>query len=113
MTDPTITVDPDGTIHASIDIDLSSGETPAADASSDGPDEQPATNEATDALGNIITGTVKTAAKAAGTVLGTIWDVLKPDGSPAADSDQDAGEETSGVLGSSVNVDFQENYLRM
>ena len=95
MTDPTVTVDPDGTIHANLDIDLSSGEPPSAAASPDVPDEQPATNEATDVFGNIITGTVKTAAKAAGTVLGTIWDVLKPDGSPAADSDQGAGEETS------------------
>lgn len=95
MTDPTITVDPDGTIHASLDIDLSSGEAPATDASPDVPDEQPATNEATDALGNIVTGTVKTAAKATGAVLGTIWDVLKPDGSSAADSDQGADEETS------------------
>lgn len=90
MSEPTITVEPDGTIHASLDIDLSSGEVPPNDTSSETPDEQPATNEATDALGNIIAGTVKTAAKAAGTVLGTIWDVLKPDGSPVADSDQGA-----------------------
>ena len=95
MTDPTVTVDPDGTIHANLDIDLSSGEPPVADASSEVSDEQPTNNEATDALGNIITGTVKTAAKTASAVLGTIWDVLKPDGSPAADSDQGAGEETS------------------
>lgn len=74
MSDPTLTVDPDGTIHASLEIDL-----PAAEPEQPEPDDsdQPATNEATDALGNVIVGT----AKAAGKVLKTVWDVLKPDGS--------------------------------
>lgn len=80
MSDHTLTVDPDGTVHASLEVDLPAEE-PEQPEPADS--DQPATNEATDALGNVIMGT----AKAAGKVLKTVWDVLRPEGSQKPSSE--------------------------
>jgi hypothetical protein len=72
MSDPVVSVEPDGTIHASVDIEL-----PAEEAPPDEPGAQP-TSEATNVLGSIIVGAAKAAGKVAGRVIGAAWDVVKP-----------------------------------
>lgn len=90
MSDPTLTADPNGTIHASLEIELP-GESPQ-------PGEQPEqpASEATDVLGDIIVGAAKAAGKVAGAVLGTAWDVIKPSEGepqrPAEEPDEAGGQ---------------------
>mgnify|MGYP003527113496 FL=1 len=93
MSDPTLTADPNGTIHASIEVELP-GETPPPDEQPEQP-EQPA-SEATDVIGDIIVGAAKAAGKVAGAVLGTAWDLIKPSEGepqqPAEEPDEAGGQ---------------------